>query len=103
MTWKLLGSIGATALIAAGVGLTMVSAAAAQDKSVSFGTWMWTQPGSGDWLKLAGAKFEKDNPGVKLDGKYYRETLLLNELLPEIKQYVAFFTFLPEIVLLKPS
>jgi ABC-type glycerol-3-phosphate transport system substrate-binding protein len=64
MTWKFLGSIGSAALLAAGLGLTTAAGAA---DTVSFGTWMWNQPGSGDWLKLAGAKFEKDNPGVKLD------------------------------------
>jgi ABC-type glycerol-3-phosphate transport system substrate-binding protein len=62
-----MGSIGSAALMAAGLALATASGAVAQDKTVSFGTWMWTQPGSGDWLKLAGAKFEKDNPGVKLD------------------------------------
>ena len=33
------------------------------------------------------------DPGVKINGKYYRDTLLKNQLLPEIKQYSEFFTF----------
>jgi len=60
-------SAGSVALLAAAFGMTMTAGALAQDKSVSFGTWIWAQPGTSDWWHLAGDKFEADNPGVKLD------------------------------------
>jgi len=33
------------------------------------------------------------DPGVKVNGQYYRDTLLTRDLLPDIKQYSHYFTF----------
>lgn len=33
------------------------------------------------------------DPGVKVNGKYYREVLLTRDLLPEIRQYSEYFIF----------
>ena len=33
------------------------------------------------------------DPGVKVNGQYYRDTLLTRDLLPDIKQYSDYFTF----------
>jgi len=33
------------------------------------------------------------NPGVKVNGQYYRDILLMRDLLPDIKQYSDYFTF----------
>ena len=44
----------------------LASSAVAQDK-LSIGTWMWNEPGIGEWWQLAAKKFEEENPGVSLD------------------------------------
>jgi len=33
------------------------------------------------------------NPGIKINGKYYRETLLKEELLPDIRNISKYFIF----------
>ena len=33
------------------------------------------------------------DPGVKVNGQYYRDILLTRDLLPDIKQYSDYFTF----------
>jgi len=33
------------------------------------------------------------NPGVKVNGQYYRDILLTRDLMPDIKQYSDYFTF----------
>jgi len=33
------------------------------------------------------------NPGVKTNGKYYRETLLMEELLPDMRNISEYFIF----------
>ena len=33
------------------------------------------------------------DPGVKVNGQYYRDILLMRDLLPDIKQYSDYFTF----------
>jgi len=33
------------------------------------------------------------DPGVKMNGQYYRDILLTRDLLPDIKQYSDYFTF----------
>ena len=33
------------------------------------------------------------DPGVKVNGQYYREVLLTRDLLPDIEQYSPYFTF----------
>jgi len=33
------------------------------------------------------------DPGIKVNGQYYRDILLLRDLLPDIKQYSDYFTF----------
>jgi len=67
MNAKFLGSIATGALVAAGLTLSTAGGALAQDKTVSVGTWYWNQPVLGDWWRLVGETFEKNNPGVKLD------------------------------------
>ena len=67
MRVKYLTGIGVSALMAAGLALAGTTAPIAQDKTLAVGTWYWNQPVLGDWWRLVGEKFEKDNPGVKLD------------------------------------
>lgn len=67
MKLRFLSTTGAGALLAASLTFAGTAAVVAQDKTISVGTWYWNQPVLGDWWKLVGEKFEKDNPGVKLD------------------------------------
>ena len=38
------------------------------------------------------------NPGVKINGKYYRETLLKEELLPDMRNISEYFIFQRQLV-----
>lgn len=67
MKRRFLNTIATGALVAASFVMVGAGSAAAQDKTLSVGTWYWNQPVQGDWWKMVGEKFEADNPGVKLD------------------------------------
>jgi ABC-type glycerol-3-phosphate transport system substrate-binding protein len=74
-------SIGLAALLAASA---VVGAAAAQDKTLSVGSWMFNEPGIGDWWQLAAKKFEADNPGVKLEIRNLPVNDYLTQLVVEL-------------------
>ena len=52
--------------------------ALAQDLSIV--TWMWNEPGIGEWWQIAAKKFEADNPGVNLEIR----NLPVNEYMTQI-------------------
>ena len=52
----------------------------AQESTLSIGTWMWNEPGIGEWWQLAAKKFEEENPGVTLEVR----NLPVNEYMTQI-------------------
>ena len=60
-------------------GLLTAGAASAQD-SVSFGTWMWNEPGIGEWWKIAAEAFAEEHPDVELEVR----NLPVNEYMTQI-------------------
>src|SRR5687768_16943784 len=85
MNAKLLGSIATGALVAANLTLATAGGALAQDKTISVGTWYWNQPVLGDWWRIVGETFEKNNPGVKLDVR----NLPVNDYMTQVVVEVA--------------
>ena len=57
-------SIGVAVALTAAV---IAGQAFAQEKTLSVGSWMFSEPGIGDWWKIAAEKFKKDNPGANLE------------------------------------
>jgi ABC-type glycerol-3-phosphate transport system substrate-binding protein len=55
-----------TLSIGAAVSALLTGNVLAQE-TLSVGTWMWNEPGIGEWWQLAAKKFEDENPGVSLE------------------------------------
>jgi ABC-type glycerol-3-phosphate transport system substrate-binding protein len=61
------GKLRSAALATSSAAALLAGAALAQEQTVSLGTWMYNEPGIGDWWHLAVAKFEADNPGARVE------------------------------------
>jgi ABC-type glycerol-3-phosphate transport system substrate-binding protein len=58
-------SIGTIALLAF-VGVPLTQAAPSETVTLDFPSWMWSEPGVGDYFNEAIAEFERENPNIKI-------------------------------------